>query len=485
MSLEDQFHIGPAGFDLTGPTPTLADLGAVHFLGIGGIGMSAIARIMLGRGIAVSGSDAKDVPALAQLRAVGAVAGVGFDPARLSGVDTVVCSSAVRANNPELIAARDGGLRVLHRAQALAALMAGRTSVAVTGTNGKTTTTAMVVDVLRAVGLEPSFAIGGELISTGTNGEHGGGTVFVAEADESDASFLVYSPAVAVITGVQADHLDHYGTPAAVAAAFAQFVARLGRHGVLIGCLDDAGSAALVRDRQRAGLAAVGYGRHPGADVVIFAEQPTATGTTFQLVGPLGGGETVRLAVPGRHNVENAAAAYAAARALDVSAGAAAAGLSVFAGTRRRFELRGEVVGVRVFDDYAHNPPKVAAAVAAARQVAGAARVVVAFQPHLFTRTRDFAAQFGQALSGADIVAVLDVYAAREDPLPGVTGRLVADAVGPPAQVTYLERPERVPEWAAQVARAGDVVVTIGAGDITAQSAAVMGALASTAAQPR
>ncbi|PIE27314.1 MAG: UDP-N-acetylmuramate--L-alanine ligase [Micrococcales bacterium] len=492
MTTSLPFRVGPKGFDLSGPLPRLAELGHVHFLGIGGIGMSGIARIMLQRGVEVSGSDAAAVPALEELAAWGARVGVGFDPGRLSGVDTVVCSSAVRPGNPELRAARDAGLRVLHRSQALAVLMANRRAVAVTGTNGKTTTTAMLTEVLRHAGMDPSFAIGGQLISANTNGWNGSGDTFVAEADESDASFLVYRPQLAILTNAQADHLDHYGTSAGVAAAFAAFVDSLGAQGVLVGCLDDPGAARLVRDRAAAGLAAVGYGRagsgtgssqpsessdaDPAVAFVRIVDEQFDSGTTaFTLRGDFGE-QPVTLAVPGRHNVDNATGAFCAALQLGVSPAQAVAGLAAFTGTRRRFEVRGRAGGVSVVDDYAHNPPKVAAAVATARQSVGdGGRVVAVFQPHLYSRTRDFAHQFGQALSAADLVAVTEVYPAREDPIPGVSGRLVADHVGAP--VTWLPQVGHVPGWVRSVTHPGDLVLLIGAGDITAQAPCILQAL--------
>ena len=423
-----------AAFDLDARIPPADRLAPVHFLGIGGIGMSGIARIMLARGLEVSGSDAKDVPVMAALRAVGARAEVGFDPARLDGVRTVVASSAIRHDNVELARARETGTTVLHRSQALQSLLLGHRAVAVAGTNGKTTTSSMLTVLLQHAGLDPSFALGGELVGAGTNGHQGSGEVFVAEADESDSSFLVYTPEVSVVTNVQADHLDHYGTAEKVVEAFERFADRLGDDGTLVACADDPGSAALAR--RSAGA------RSPGAHLRHRSHRPpcrcttsgssrdargsccatprSGTAPTATGASPDGGPTTeVWLQVPGHHNVLNAAGAYTAARALGVPAGAAREGLAAFTGTRRRFEGRGEVGGVRVYDDYAHNPAKVAAAVATGRQVAGTGRLVVVFQPHLYSRTLDFAAEFGAALSGADEVVVMDVYAAREDPVPG------------------------------------------------------------------
>jgi UDP-N-acetylmuramate--alanine ligase len=487
-------------FDLAQPVPPAEELGAVHFVGVGGVGMSGIARVMLARGLAVSGSDAKDLPVLAALRAVGGRVEVGFDAARLDGVGTVVAGSAIRDDNVELRAARARGLRVLHRSQALQAVMVGRRVAAVAGTNGKTTTSSMLTVVLQHAGWEPSFAIGGELAGAGTNAHDGTGDVFVAEADESDSSFLVYAPDVAVVTNVQPDHLDHHGTVEALERAFVDFAARLRPGGVLVACTDDRGSAALAA-RRRAALAAPGSGGGPRGAVVTFGEsldadvrvsdpRPAGGRIGFTLAHGAWGGHPaavhrIDLRVPGWHNVLDAAAAFAAALALGLAPDAAADGLRAFTGTRRRFEPRGEAAGVRVYDDYAHNPAKVAAAVATGRQVAGSGRLCVVFQPHLYSRTLDFAEEFGAALSSADEVVVMDVYAAREDPVPGVTGALVADAVA-----LAPERVVHVPSWSAVTAEVcrrvgpGDLVLTVGAGDVTMVAAEVL-ALLATRAAPR
>ncbi len=466
--------------DLAADVPPAEDLAPLHFLGIGGIGMSGIARIMLARGLAVSGSDAKDVPVLQALRAVGARVDVGFDAARLEGVRTVVASSAIRADNPELVAARAAGTAVLHRSQALQSLLLGRRAVAVAGTNGKTTTSSMLTVLLQVAGLDPSFALGGELVGAGTNGHAGSGEVFVAEADESDSSFLVYTPEVSVVTNVQADHLDHYGTAEKVVEAFEAFADRLGPGGTLVACADDPGSAALAARSRALGRRVVTWGQDPGSDVVVEDVRLVEGRSRFVLrersaldapgADPSDAAPAPQtwLQVPGLHNVLDAAGAYVAARLLGVGAGPAREGLAAFTGTRRRFEPRGEAAGVRVYDDYAHNPAKVAAAVATGRQVAGTGRLVVVFQPHLYSRTLSFAAEFGRALSGADQVVVMDVYAAREDAVPGVTGALVADQVDLPAtQVAYLPSWSAVPAEVAGRARAGDLVLTVGAGDVT------------------
>jgi UDP-N-acetylmuramate--alanine ligase len=448
--------------------PAESELAPVHFIGIGGAGMSGIARIMLARGMRVTGSDAKPSLVLTALRAEGAEVHLGHDAGHVGDARTVVASSAVRESNPELAAAREAGVRVLHRSEALAVLASGRRVAAVSGTNGKTTTTSMLTVVLQQAGRDPSFSIGGELSESGTNAHHGSGDAFVLEADESDGSFVVYRPDLAVVTNVQPDHLDHYGSFEGVQAGFEGFATTIRPGGLLVACADDPGSATLARVMAARGTRVLMYGESADADVRNDGVAVTATGTSFDLVhlGRRAGRVSVR--VPGRHNALNATAAIAAAVELGVSVPDAMAGVEAFTGTRRRFEPRGQAAGVRLFDDYAHNPGKVAAAVATGRQAAGEGRLVVVFQPHLYTRTRDFAEQFGSALGGADEVVVMDVYAAREDPLPGVSGALVADAVPLPS-----DRVAFVPSWAATAdevvrrLRDGDVLLTIGAGDIT------------------
>ncbi|HEX5533683.1 MAG TPA: UDP-N-acetylmuramate--L-alanine ligase [Actinomycetales bacterium] len=454
--------------DLSTNIPPAEHLAPVHFVGVGGVGMSGIARVMLARGLAVSGSDAKDVPVLAALRALGGRVDVGFDPARLDGVKTVVASSAIRDDNPELVRAAERGLLVLHRSQALQSVMLGRRGVAVAGTNGKTTTSSMLTVALQHAGWDPSFAIGGELVGAGSNAHEGSGDVFVAEADESDSSFLVYTPEVSVVTNVQPDHLDFYGNEANVREAFEKFAGRLAPDGVLVACLDDAGSAALAGRVREQGRPVRTYGTDTLADVRVLDISIEDGVTSFELVDSGRRLGRVRLKVPGRHNALNAAAAYSAAVALGVPPSEAMEGLEAFTGTRRRFEYRGEIGGVRVFDDYAHNPAKVAAAVETGRQVTGAGRLIVVFQPHLYSRTLDFSTEFGKALSTADEVIVMDVYAAREDPVPGVTGALVAAAVELPEEaVRYVPSWSAVPSVVAERAKPGDVVLTIGAGDVT------------------
>jgi UDP-N-acetylmuramate--alanine ligase len=451
-------------------------LGRVHFVGVGGAGMSGIAGILLARGIAVSGSDAKDSAALAGLRALGADVHVGHDAANVGLAETVVVSTAIKETNPEVVEARRRGLPILPRAAALASLMTDRRAVAVAGTHGKTTTTSMLTVALQHAGADPSFAIGGNLNHSGANAHDGSGDVFVAEADESDASFLIYTPEAAVVTNVEADHLDNYGTEEAYVAAFDAFADRV--TGFLVVCADDPGARALGERAAKRGVDVRAYGESPDADVRVSALDVGSAGVSFEVRADGIEQGRVQLQVPGRHNALNAAAALTVGLGLGFPAAELLAGLAGFTGARRRFEFKGAAAGVRVYDDYAHHPTEVSATLAAARAVAGDGRVVVVFQPHLFSRTRIFAEQFGAALGVADEVIVMDVYAAREDPEPGVTGALVAAAVPlPPSQAVFEPSWSAVAELAASRAEAGDIVLTVGAGDVTLIAAEVLDVL--------
>ena len=453
------------------------DLGHVHLLGIAGVGVSAVARLLLAEGLTVSGTDAKDLPVLDELRDAGATVYVGFDAAHAEGADTLVCSSVIREDNPELAAARANGARVLHRSEALAALMTGRVGVTVAGTHGKTTTSSMIALMLRHAGAEPTFAIGAPIPQLGTNAELGAGPAFVAEADESDGSFLNYTPTIAVVTNVEADHLDHYGTAEKVHAAFDDYAQLLPDDGLLIACADDAGSAATAANylasRQEARVVSYGFGE--GSTVRLSRADHSGLASTATVSLPGGESAQLRLQVPGNHNLLNAAAALAVGLELGLSAQAALDGLAAFGGAARRFDFRGSEGGVRVYDDYAHHPTEVTAALLAARDVAGEGKVHVLFQPHLFTRTRDFAAEFGEALSLADTVSLLPIYPAREEPIEGVSSELVAASVTAPHAV--VQAADAAGFLAAKVAP-GDVVMTVGAGDVTAQGALILEAIA-------
>ncbi|HEX4090016.1 MAG TPA: UDP-N-acetylmuramate--L-alanine ligase [Trebonia sp.] len=499
----------------TEPVP-LEELGRVHFVGIGGAGMSGIARIMLARGVEVSGSDNADSAALAELAALGARVCVGHAAGQLGDADTLVVSSAIRATNPELVEANDRGLRVLHRAAALASLMVGRQVIAVTGTHGKTSTTSMIATVLIETGTDPAYAIGGVLAATGVGAADGDGRFFVAEADESDGSFLMYAPDVAVVTNVDADHLDNYGTEAAYRASFTAFLGRVTPGGLVVTCADDSGTRDLADQARARGLRVVSYGESADADYRVADVIASGMATSFTLranaspadpssavaspteavgqadteprpgqshPGPFGRIDLdLQLRVPGRHNALNATAAFAAAVELGLEPGRVAAALTSYRGAARRLEPKGEAGGVRVLDTYAHHPTELAADLRAARGIAtGGGRVIAVFQPHLFSRTRIFAAEFGAALGLADEAVVLDVYAAREDPEPGVTGRLVADAV-PGGAARYVPHFADVPAVVAALAEPGDLVLTMGAGDITKMGPLVLDEIAASGA---
>ncbi|GAB2986102.1 UDP-N-acetylmuramate--L-alanine ligase [Saccharothrix stipae] len=471
-------------------------LDRVHLVGIGGAGMSGIARILLARGAQVSGSDAKDSRTVLALRAQGAAIAVGHAGANLDqlsgGPTAVVVSTAIREDNPELVEARARGTVVLRRAEALAALMLDHRVACVAGTHGKTSTTSMLTVALQHCRMDPSFAIGGDLNESGANAHQGTGGVFVAEADESDGSFLFFSPSVAVVTNVEADHLDHHGTVEAYVAVFDSFLERIQPDGVLIACADDPGSAALAERAAKLGIRVRAYGRTatgPGS-VRLIDYRPADSGgvARVELAGdaagdaPSGGDGNevldVHVAVPGEHMAGNAIAALIAALELGADREGVLVGLAAFGGVRRRFEFKGQARGVRVYDDYAHHPTEVAAQITAARPVAGDGKLVVVFQPHLYSRTRLFAEEFAAALGLADAVVVLDVYGAREEPEPGVSGALVSGLVSlEVGKVVYEPSFDRVPALVASMVEEGDVVVTMGAGDVTMLGPEIVGEL--------
>ena len=447
------------------------DLGRVHFVGIGGAGLSAIARIMAASGVEVTGSDDADTPFLPSLRELGVTIHRGYAAEHLGDLgagDSVVVTTAAREDNPEVAEARRRGLRLLPRSAGLAATMAGRRVVAVAGTHGKTTTTSLLTCALLACDAEPTYSVGGLLSTTGRNADAGAGSLFVAEADESDGAFLVYSPFAAVVTNVAADHLDQWGTEEAYRAAFTEFVGRIDGDGFLVACVDDPGAAALRAVAEARDLRFVAVGESEDAEVRavdVVLEGGTSAFTVVDRGVELG---RVTLCIPGRHYVLDALAALAAGLRLHQPFEGLRAGLESFTGTGRRMELKGEVDGVRVYDSYAHQPIEIAGDLEAARSLAGEGRVVVAYQPHLVSRTRLFGHAMGEALGAADEVVVLDVYLAREDPDPEVTGALVAGAVPlPPERVAFVPDQADVPAELVSRARPGDVVLTLGAGSIT------------------
>ncbi|MDL5156888.1 UDP-N-acetylmuramate--L-alanine ligase [Actinomycetospora termitidis] len=452
-------------------------LSRVHFIGAGGAAMSGIARILLARGAMVSGSDAKDSRAVLALRTLGAEVSIGHDAANLDllpgGPTALVTTKAVHQadpDNPELLEAAARGIPVLHRSAVLAELMADHRAACVSGSAGKTSTTSMLVVALQACGTDPSFMIGGDLLASGSSAHHGHGDVFVAEADESDGSFLAYTPAVAIVTNVEPDHLDHHGTVEAYVAVFDAFAGRIEPGGALVVCADDPGAAALGDRAAAAGVRVRRYGRTAtGPDDVAVLDYRAEASTGVLTIRVDDVERTVRLGVAGEHQALNACAALLAGLDLGAPLEKLLDGLTSFTGVRRRFELRGETGGVRVYDDYAHAPTKVAAQLRAARPVLGErGRLIVAFQPHLYSRTRDFAEQFGEALSLADEVVLLDVYGAREQPEPGINGTTIARHVALPAEDVHYEPSwAAVPSLLADLARPGDLVITMGAGDVT------------------
>ncbi len=441
-----------------------------HFIGIGGAGMSGIARILAQRGAQVAGSDAKDSPVAQALREAGATVHIGHDGAHLAAdASGVVVSSAIRPDNPELAAARERGLPVVHRSAALAALMEGTRPIAVAGTHGKTTTTSMLAVALTALGLEPSYAIGGDLDGPGSNARHGSGRIFVAEADESDRSFHAYSPEVAVVLNVELDHHANYASMDEIFESFETFVGKVRTGGTLVVSADQPGAVELTsRVRGRDGLRIVTVGESEGADVRITRITPR--GLTSEVTVLLDGRPlTFAVSVPGRHYAHNAVAALAAGIAAGAPPRNLASALAKYTGVKRRLQLKGEASGVQVIDSYAHHPTEMAADLEAIRGAAAAdARVLVVFQPHLFSRTRELGAEMGAALALADASVVLDVYPAREDPIPGVTSELIIDAArAAGADATAEHDKDAVPEVVAGMAKPGDLVLTMGAGDVT------------------
>jgi UDP-N-acetylmuramate--alanine ligase len=450
--------------------PTPAELGPVHFIAIGGSGMNGIATMLLDSGVPVSGSDRQDSKYLRALEAAGARVYVGHRAEQLDQAQTVVASSAIREDNPELAEARRRGLRVLHRSAALGSLMLGRRGIAVAGTHGKTTTTAMIAHVLTGCGFDPSFVIGGALTGSATGGHLGSGEVMVIEADESDGSFLQYPAEVAVVTNVDPDHLSNWGTAENYSDGFLSF-ATGDQVGLVVISADDPGAMALtdrVRERaQQSALEIITFGESPQADVRIVGSTLAGSGSSFELQRG-GRGGRVDLAVPGHYNVLNAAAAYAVTTWLGADEEQVRRQLSGYRGTYRRFQLVGSVDGVRVYDDYAHHPTEVRNTLVAARTAVGDGRVVVCIQPHLYTRTRDYWPQLAAALEEADQAVVMDICGDREDPLPGIDGSMVARAVRPgTAQVTYQPVWDEAAPTVAEIARPGDLVITVGCGDVT------------------
>jgi len=449
----------------------------IHFIGVGGAGMSGIARIMLAKGFSISGSDKSESAMLTSLKALGAEIFIGHASQNLGDAQMVIISSAINESNAELLAAKAKGLPIIARATALAWLMSESTSVAIAGTHGKTTTTAMLTVALQSAGLDPSFAIGGTINTAGTNAHSGTGTIFVAEADESDGSFLAYKPTGAIITNIELDHVDHFPNEDAVFAVFEQFVSSIKQGGFLVACGDDAGVNNLLKRIKRSDLQIHLYGKGTSNDFRIdkIHLAPKGSSSVVSSTGRKVG--ELNLAVAGEHNLLNGLAAFAAASALGAAETKVLDGLASFTGTKRRFELKGEVDGVKVIDDYGHHPTEVNVTLTTAKNLAQAGRVIVIFQPHRYSRTAAFATQFSTSLALADFTYLLEVYAASEKPLPGVSSLLIAKAMNP-QQVKFEPSMIEVVNEVVAMAKSGDVILTLGAGDVSSLGEPILQALA-------
>ncbi len=433
----------------------------IHFIGIGGSGMSGLARIALADGIAVSGSDSKDSTVLTALGALGATIFKSHEAKNVDQADVVIYSTAISAQNPEIVRAIERSIPIMTRAKALALLMHGLTSIAVAGTHGKTTTSSMATVAFQACGSDPSFAIGGTLTASGSNAHRGTGEFFIAEADESDGSFVAYHPRAAIMTNVEHDHVDYFSTEAEVVQVFKNFAETIPADGFLIYCNDDPGSHALGESVTH--CATYSYGEDSSSDLKIDQIELTATGSRGRAIwkGTVVG--FIELQVPGKHNLLNAAGTLALALVFDLNIPAFLSGLHSFRGAGRRFELKATVNGIRIIDDYGHHPTEIAVTLEAARRYADTGRVLVIFQPHRYTRTQAFLDQFATSLDVADDVTLLEIYAASEKPIPGVSAELIAEKMQHGIYLpNFVEASERIVE----IARPGDVILTLGAGDV-------------------
>ena len=431
----------------------------VHFIGIGGSGMSGLARIAISHGIKVSGSDSSDSSVLNALRALGAEVFIGHRPENISGADLIVFSNAIKPNNPEREAGKNSGIQEITRASALALLMSDSVSIAVAGTHGKTTTSSMATVALQSAGADPSFAIGGILKSSGSNAHRGTGKYFVAEADESDGSFVAYHPHAAIITNVEWDHVDHFKSEAEVFQAFEDFVTTI--TGFLVYCADDVGASKIAASAK---IKTIGYGKSDKAVLKVDQISLSASGSTARVLWNGAKIGTLELSVPGEHNVLNAAAVLAVGLELGLSATSLLDGLIKFHGAGRRFELKGSVGGIRVIDDYGHHPTEINATLTAAKRYAGGGRLLVIFQPHRYSRTKAFMKEFAQSLSIADHAWLLEVYAASEQPITGVSSTNIVKLM---TSGTFEPNFIAVTEAVAQEAKPGDVIITLGAGDVS------------------
>jgi UDP-N-acetylmuramate--alanine ligase len=433
----------------------------IHFIGIAGAGMSGLARIALSHGLSVSGSDSKDSSVVLALRTLGAEVEIGHDAAHLAGVDIVIYSNAIAASNPEMKRAQELSLPLLTRAQALAILMTASKSLAVAGTHGKTTTSSMLTVALQACGIDPSFAIGGTLTASGSNAHRGTGEYFVAEADESDGSFLEYRPFSAIVTNVEHDHVDFFATEESVMDIFTEFAQSISPQGFFIYCRDDSGAVRIAETEFAA--TKVSYGEDAGADLLIDTIKLLPNGSKARALWKGRAVGTIELQVPGHHNLLNAAAALAMGLSLGQPAAALLEGLASFQGAGRRFELKASIAGIRVIDDYGHHPTEIDVTLTAARRYAGDGRVLVIFQPHRYSRTQAFLDQFARTLDLADLAILLEIYPASEKPIAGVSASLIAQKMKHGKFIpNFLEASEEI----ISMAKTGDVILTLGAGDV-------------------
>ena len=449
----------------------------IHFIGIGGAGMSGIARIMLAKSIEVSGSDKNESQMTLALKALGAKVYIGHDAKNIDGADLVVVSAAISKSNPEYAAAVTAGLPIAARATALSWLLSESKSVAVAGTHGKTTTTAMLTVALQAAGVDPSFAIGGTINSAGTNAHSGSGDIFVVEADESDGSFLAYQPQGAIITNIELDHVDHFTSEDQLFNTFADFVRSIKAGGFLVACGDDPGVKKLIDMNANPSIKIITYGQGPENDFQISRINLEAQNSSAQVtINGRKAGE-LSLVVPGLHNLLNALAAFAAGSALQINELKLIQGLANFTGTKRRFELKGEVNGVKVIDDYGHHPTEIEVTLTAAKNLAGSGRVLTVFQPHRYSRTIAFTKEFAQSLALSDFVYLLEIYAASEKPMEGVSSLLISKLMSPD-KVKFEPSMLQVVTDIAASAKSGDVIIILGAGDVSSLSTPILDALA-------
>lgn len=438
--------------------------------------MSGLARVLHERGVSVTGSDMRRSRYSAALEEMGVPVSIGHDAANVGDPQVVVASTAIPESNPELQEARRRGIPVWPRARMLAELAGDRQTVAVAGTHGKTSTSSMMAAALIAAGEDPTFLIGGELPDMGGNARCGNGPHYVVEADESDGSFLLLDPYCAIVTNIEADHLDHYASLDEIVETFGEFLERIRPDGVAVLCADDEIVLSLA-DRTAARV--VTYGRSESAHVRLVGYEARGRAGSFAVEMPDGRTVSCTLSTPGEHMALNATAVLAVCHALGVDLSAAARGIASFSGVKRRFEAVGEAAGVRVVDDYGHHPTEVRATLGAARNAADGA-VWVVFQPHRYSRTRALAEDFGQSFADADHVVLLDVYSAGEPPVPGISGKTLVDSVlrhAPRTRLAYFPHRSATAAYVAERARPGDLVMTMGAGDVTNLAPEILRAL--------